>query len=88
MEESTEGKIEPELGELELSSADTGFEAPGQQCLSNWKMERTSVDGCSLVDGSSDLGGKAFSLEGLATGMQTGSKTLTSFASSKTFVKR
>ena len=38
MEENTEGKTEPELGELESSSAGTGFEAPGQQCLSNWEF--------------------------------------------------
>ena len=64
MEESTEGKIDPELGELELSSsAGMGLEAPGQQCLSNWEMERTTGNDCLLVDGSSDLGETTFSLE-------------------------
>ena len=52
-----------ELGELESSSADTGFEVPGQQYLSNWEMERTTVDGCSLVDGSSEMGANTFPLE-------------------------
>ena len=77
MEESTESKMEPELGELELSSAGTGLEATGQQCLSNWEMERTTVDGCLLVDGSSDLGETTFSLEELVIWTQTES----SFAS-------
>ena len=40
-EESTEGKMDPELGELESSSAGTDLEAPGYQCLSNRQMERT-----------------------------------------------
>ena len=74
MEESTEGKMEPEPGELESSSAGTGFEAPGQQCRSNWEMKRTTVDDCLLVDGSSDMGGNAFSLEELVIGTQTDSQ--------------
>ena len=61
LEESTEGKMEPELRELESSSsAGTGFEAPGQQCFSDWEMERIAVDGCLLVDGSLDLGETLF----------------------------
>ena len=43
-------------------------------------MERTTVDGCLLVDGSSDLGGTSFSLEEF----DIGTKTERSFASSKT----
>ena len=35
MEESTEGRMEPEPGELEPTSTGTGFEAPRQQRLSN-----------------------------------------------------
>ena len=57
--------MDPESGQLESSSAGTGqlkspsagmgFEAPGQKCLSNWKMKQTStVDGCSLVGVSSN----------------------------------
>ena len=42
-------------------------------------MERTTVDGCSFVDESSDLGGNAFSLEELVIGTQTDNQTLTSF---------
>ena len=33
MEENTEGKMKAELGQLKSSSADTGIETPGQQCL-------------------------------------------------------
>ena len=63
MEENAEGKMDPELGQLESSPAGTGLEAPGQQCLSKWEMERTTVDSYSLVDGSSDLRETTFSLE-------------------------
>ena len=63
MEESTEGKMNPERRELESSSAGTGLEAPGQQYLSSWEIQRTTVDDCSLVDGSLDLGETTFSLE-------------------------
>ena len=47
MERNDEGRMDPELGELEQSSAGTdqleppsagtGFETPGQQCLPNWE---------------------------------------------------
>ena len=60
MEENTEGKMDPELGKLESSSAGTGITAPEMQCLSNWEMERINVGGCSLVDGSSNLGETLF----------------------------
>ena len=77
--------MDPELGELESSSsAGTGLEAPGQQCLSNWDMERTPADGCSLVDRSSDLRETTFFLEEFIIGTQTDSRTSTLFASLKT----
>ena len=69
--------MEPEPGELESSSADMGLEAPGQQYLSNWDMERTTVYDCSLVDGSSDLGKTTFSLEELVIGTQPDSQKST-----------
>ena len=69
--------------ESSTSSTGTGFEAPGQQCLLNWEMERTTVDGCQLVDGNSDLGENTFSLEELVIGTQTDRQTSASFASSK-----
>ena len=31
-------------------------EAPGQQRLSSWDIQQTTADGCSVADGSSDLG--------------------------------
>ena len=59
--ERSRGKMESDRGELESSSAVTGLEVPGQQCLSSWEMQRTTVDDCPLVDGSSDLGETTFS---------------------------
>ena len=75
--------MEPEWRELESSSTGTSLEAPGQQCISSWKMQRTTVDDCSLVDGSSDLGENVSSLEEVVISMQLDSQTLISFASSK-----
>ena len=75
--------MELELGELESSSADTSLEAHEQQYISNWRMERTTVDDCSLVDGSSNSGEITSSLEEFVNGTQTDSQTSTSFASSK-----
>ena len=83
-DERTEDKMEPELGELESSPAGTGLEAPGQQSLSNWEMEQTTVDGCLFVDGSSDLGENTFFLEDFVIQMEPDRQTSTSFASSKT----
>ena len=74
--------MEHELGQFEPSSDGTGIEAPGQQCLSNWPMEQTTVDSCSLIGGSSDLRGNTFSLEELVIGTQTDSQNSTSFTSS------
>ena len=79
MGEIIEGKMDPEGGELEASLAGMGLEASGQQCL--------TVNGCLLVDGSSDSEETTFSLEDFAIGTQTDSQTSTSFASSKLFAK-
>ena len=46
--ESNEGKMDPELKELESPSAGTGFETPGQQCPPNegtWETGRTTAGG-------------------------------------------
>ena len=46
--ENNEGKMDPERGELESSSAVTGLETPGQQCPPNegtWETGRTTADG-------------------------------------------
>ena len=73
--------MDPEQGELvSSSSTGTGLEAPGQQCLSSWVIQRTTVDDCLLIDGSSDLGETTFSLEDFVIGAQPTSRTSTSFA--------
>ena len=102
-EENTEGRMDPESGELEQSSAGTsqlesssagtdqlesrsagkGFETPGQQCLLNWEIGRTTVDGCLLAGVSINLGGNTFSLTELVIEMQTDSQTSTPSVSSK-----
>ena len=46
-------------------------------------MERTTVNGRLLVDGSSDLRKTTFFLEDFVNGTQPDSRTSTSFASSK-----
>ena len=71
LEERIKGKMEPELGEFKSLSAGTGLEALGQHCLSNGGMGRTMVDGCLLVDGSSDLREHTFSLEELVANLNT-----------------
>ena len=46
--ESSEGKMGPELKELEPPSAGTGLETPGQQCPPNeetWDQGRTTAEG-------------------------------------------
>ena len=46
--ESSEGKMGPELKELELPSVGTGLETPGQQCPPNegiWETGRTTASG-------------------------------------------
>ena len=75
MEGHNKGRMDPEPGQLEASSAGTGqleppsagtcFETPRQQCLPNWEMGRTTVDCCLLVGVSSNLGGNSFFLEEL-----------------------
>ena len=51
--ESNEGKMDPELKELEPPSAGTGLETPGQQCPPNegtWENGRPSLTAiCSLA---------------------------------------
>ena len=75
--------MDPERRELESSSTDTSLEVPVQLCRSNWEMERTTVDDCSLVDRSSGLGETIFPPEELVIGTQPDNQTSASFASSK-----
>ena len=58
--ESNEGKMNPELKELEPPSAGAGPETPGQQCPPNegtWDQGRTIANGYSLVGMGSNQGG-------------------------------
>ena len=60
MEEKDEGWMNPELTELESSSAGTGLETPGQQYPPNegtWKKGLTIADGYLLVGIGSNQGG-------------------------------
>ena len=58
--ESNEGKMDPELKELESPSARVGLETPGQQCPPNegtWKTRRTTADGFLTAGVGSHQGG-------------------------------
>ena len=58
--ENSEGKMDPERGELESSSAGTGLETPGQQCPPNegiWETGRTTTDGFLTAGVGSNQGG-------------------------------
>ena len=77
MEKNDEGRMDPEPGKLEQSSAGadqlkspstgTGFETPGQQCLPNWKTGRTTAAGCLPAGVRSKFGRNTFSLAEIAT---------------------
>ena len=61
---SIEGKMDPELGELESSSAATGLETPGQQCPPNegiWETGRTTSDGILTAGVGPNQGGNVSS---------------------------
>ena len=58
--ESNEGKMGPELKELEPPSAGTGLETPGQQCPPNegtWETGRTTANGFLTAGVGSNQGG-------------------------------
>ena len=60
MEEKDEGRMNPELLELEPPSAGTGLKTPGKQCPPNeeiWETGRTIADGYLLVGMGSNQGG-------------------------------
>ena len=60
MEEKEEGRMNPELTELEPPSTGTGLETPGQQSPLNegtWEKGRTIADGYLLVGMGSNKGG-------------------------------
>ena len=79
--------MDPGRSQLEPPSAGTGFETPGQQCLPNWEIGRTTVDSCLLAGVSSNLGGNIFSLAEIVIGMQTDSQTLPSASSNTVFLQ-
>ena len=57
--ENEEGRMDPERGELESSSAGTGLETPGQQCPPNegkWETGRTTADGILTAGVGSNQG--------------------------------
>ena len=62
--ENTEGKMGPELEELESPSAGTGLETPGQQCPPNegiWETGRTTASGILTAGVDSNQKGNFFS---------------------------
>ena len=65
--ENTEGKMGPELEELESRSAGTGLETPGQQCPSNegiWETGRTTTSGILTAGVDSNQGETFFNYDG------------------------
>ena len=62
--ENTEGKMGPELEELESPSAGTGLETSGQQCPPNegiWETGRTTASGILTTGVDSNQEGNFFS---------------------------
>ena len=58
--ENNEGKMDPELKELESPSAGAGLETPGQQCPPNeetWETGRTTADSFLTAAVGSNQGG-------------------------------
>ena len=58
--EIEEGRMDPDRGELESSSAGTGLETPGQQCPPNegiWETGRTTAYGILTAGVGSNRGG-------------------------------
>ena len=74
MEKEEEGRTNPEPTELELSSAGTGLETPGQQCPPNGETGRTTTDGCLLV-GTDSNHGEDTSLHTKRVGTRAGTAT-------------
>ena len=79
--ENTEGKMGPELEKLELPSAGTGLETPGQQCPPNegiWETGRTTAFGILTAGVGSNQGGSISSpTESVNTRVSEKSTTIT-----------
>ena len=59
--ENNEGRMDPELEELESPSAGTGLKTPGQQCPPNegtWEQGRTTANGFLTAGVDSSQGGR------------------------------
>ena len=72
--ENNEGKMGPELKELESPSAGTGLETPGQQCPPNggtWDQGRTTAFGILTAGVGSSQGGNISSPTERARGTKT-----------------
>ena len=72
--ENTEGKMGPELEELESPSAGTGLKTPGQQCPPNegtWDQGRTTASGILTSGVGSSLKGNISSPTERATSTKT-----------------
>ena len=83
MEEKDQGRMNPEPTELELPSACTGLETPGQQCPSNGETGRTTADGYLLFWRGLELGGRnTFFPTEIAVGTRPNSKSTTPPAAS------
>ena len=88
MEINDEGRMDPEPGELESPSAGTGLEKPGQQCLPNWEIGRTTAAGCLPVSMGSNFGENTFPLAETAVGRRADSEITTpSTASNAVFLQ-
>ena len=91
MEENDEGRMNPELTELEPPSAGTGLETPGQQCPPNegiWETGQTIADGYLLVAmGSNQVGDISSPTERVYT-RSIRTTTTTSEASNITFLQQ
>ena len=84
MERNDEGKMDPERGQLEQSSAETdqlepssagtGFETPGRQCLPNWETGQTTAAGCLSMGMGSNFGGNTFPLAEIAVATRADSE--------------
>ena len=77
--ERNEGKMAPELKELESLSAGTGFEKPGQKCHPIWETGRTIADGFLTAGVGSNQGGN-ISSPTERVDKRAGTKSTTTFA--------
>ena len=77
--ERNEGKMGPELKELESSLAGTGFETSGQQCHPTWETGQTTADGFLTAGVGSNQGGN-ISSPTKRVDTRAGTKSTTTFA--------